>query len=70
MTLQQHLGDAGGPAQIAIDLERRMGAEQVGIGAGTMGAIQLNGRLQQLSQEMIRMVALTQARPETEFPSP
>ena len=33
MALQQHLGDAGRTAEVAVDLERRMGAEEVGIGA-------------------------------------
>ena len=33
MALQQHLGDAGRAAEVAVNLERRMGAEEVGIGA-------------------------------------
>ena len=33
MALQQHLGDAGRAAEVAVDLERRMGAEEVGISA-------------------------------------
>ena len=33
MALQQHLGDACRAAEVAVDLERRMGAEEVGIGA-------------------------------------
>ena len=33
MALQEHLGDAGGAAEIAVDLERRMGVEHVRIGA-------------------------------------
>ena len=33
MALQQHLGDACRATEVAVDLERRMGAEKVGIGA-------------------------------------
>ena len=33
MALQQHLGYAGRAAEVAVDLERRMGTEEVGIGA-------------------------------------
>ena len=31
VALEQHLGDAGGAAEVAVDLERGMGAEEVGI---------------------------------------
>lgn len=58
MALQQHLGDAGSASEVAVDLEWRMGTEQVGVGAGTMAAVVLNGRLQQLFQEMICVVAV------------
>ena len=33
MALQQHLGDASRATEVAVNLERRMGAEEVGIGA-------------------------------------
>ena len=33
MALQKHLSYAGRAAKVAVDLERRMGAEEVGIGA-------------------------------------
>ena len=33
VALQQHLGDAGAGAEVAVDLERRVGVEQVGIQA-------------------------------------
>ena len=33
MALQQHLGDACRAAEVAVNLERWMGAEEVGVGA-------------------------------------
>ena len=33
MALQQHLGDASRAAEVAIDLERRMRAEEIGVSA-------------------------------------
>ena len=70
MALKQHLGDAGSAAEVAIDLERRMGAKQVGIGASTMDAVVQDGRLQQLLQKKIGVVAIAQSCPETDLPSP
>ena len=34
-TLHQHLDDTGTTAEVTIDLERRVGVEQVGVGAAT-----------------------------------
>lgn len=59
VALQQHLGDACRASEVAIDLEGRVGAEQIGISAGTMGAVVLDGRPQQLLKEEIGMVAVT-----------
>ena len=58
--LQQHLGNAGGAAEVAIDLERRMCVEQVRIGA--------LGRKQQL-QDAVRMLAVGQPRPQVQTPA-
>jgi len=33
MTLQQHFGDAAGRSKVAVDLERRVRVEQVGVDA-------------------------------------
>ena len=46
MALQQHLGDACCAAEVAVDLERRMGTEEVGIGACLMTAVKMDGRLE------------------------
>ena len=70
VALQKHLGDAGSAAEVAVDLERRMCTKKIGVGAGTMAAVILNGRLQQLFQEIISMVAIAQSGPETDFPRP
>ena len=37
--LEQHLGHAGGDAEVAVDLERRMGVEQVGIDPAAARAV-------------------------------
>ena len=70
MALQQHLGDACRAAEVAVDLERRMGTEKVGIGACTMASVKSNGGLEEVPQKMIGMVAIMEARPETDCPSP
>ena len=36
VALQQHVGNAGRPAEVAVTLKRRMGVEQVGIRAATL----------------------------------
>ena len=45
MALQQHLGDACCAAEVAVDLERWMGTEKIGIGACLLAAIKTNCRL-------------------------
>ena len=52
MALQKHLSDTRCAAEVAVDLERRMGAEKVGISTSMMSAYAVNGRLQKVFQEM------------------
>ena len=70
MALQQHLGDASRAAEVAINLERRMGAEEVGIGACLMASVKMNGRLEEVPQKTISMVTIVKTRPKADFPSP
>ena len=50
VALQQHLGDACRSAKVAINLERRMGAEEIGISARTMASVEMDSRLKQVPQ--------------------
>ena len=68
MALQQHLGDACRAAEIAVDLKGRMGTEEVGIGACLSAPVEPYCGLQQVSQQSIGVVAVTEAGPEADFP--
>ena len=59
LALQQHFHDAGRAAKVAINLERRAGVKQVGI--GTFGA-------EEILQNAESMVAFVQPRPEVDAP--
>ena len=58
LALQQHLDDAGRGAEVAVDLERRMRVPQVGQRAVA----------QQAFEQLVRAVAVAQARPEVDLP--
>jgi hypothetical protein len=46
MALQQHLCDASRTAKVTIYLERRMGAEEVGIGSCMSASVKPNRRVE------------------------
>ena len=70
VALQQHLGDSRRAAEVAVDLERRMGAEKVRVGACPVAAIGLDGGLQQVLQQPVGMVAIAETGPEADLPRP
>ena len=70
MALQQHFGNAGCAAEVAVNLERRMGTEEIGVGAGMMTACAVDSGLQQILQQQISVVAVTEPRPKANLPSP
>ena len=59
VALQQHLGDGRRAAEVAVDLERRVRVEHVGIGA--LGA-------EQELQDVVGVVAVGEPRPEIDPP--
>ena len=59
MALQQHLGDAGGAAEIAIDLERRMGVPQV-----VQSAVP-----EKIPEQFVGSVTVIQSGPLVQFPT-
>ena len=59
VALEQHLGDAGGAAEVAVDLERGMGVEHVGVGpVGT----------DQEAEDLVGVLGVLQPGPEVEPP--
>ncbi len=60
VTLQEHFGDPRRRAEISIDLERRMGVEQVRICA--IGS-------QKLTEEQVRVIAILESGPEVDLPA-
>ena len=68
MALQQHLGDACRAAEVAVDLEWRMSAEEVGIGTRWMASVKMDGGLEQVPQKPIGMVTVVKSRPEANLP--
>ena len=65
--LQQHLRDAGGGAEVAIDLKGRVGVEQVFENAGTRcyarGLVAIRRRGKQILENLVAVVAIEEARP-------
>jgi hypothetical protein len=57
--LQQHFRNARRATEIAVYLERRMRIEEIRIGVS----------VECLDKQLVRMIAVEQARPETDFPS-
>lgn len=58
LALEKHFRDSGGAAEVAVDLERWMEAEQVGSTAADEHAV-----------EFVRAGAVAETRPEARFPS-
>ena len=74
MTLKEHLGNARRTTEVAIDLERRMGIEEVRISAatllhGTENEEGVSGERQLVLNEFVGVVAVEQTRPRTDLPT-
>ena len=72
VALRQHLDDAGGGAEVAVDLERRVGVEQVGVDAAPAAIVRRAGvdEGEQPRQQLERALAVEQARPLVDLPAP
>src|SRR5262245_15437279 len=71
MALQQHFGNAGGEGEVAIDLERRVSIEKIGIHAAarTVARAAAADRAKQVRHKNIGMIAVEEARPKVDAPS-
>src|SRR5688572_33507401 len=72
MTLEQHLADSGGEAEIAVDLERRMRVEEVGVDATAPGGHALDvqpDRAEKIAHQEMGVVAVQKPRPEVNLPA-
>ena len=72
MALQEHLGDACRDAEVAVDLEGRMGVEEVGIGAavGIVAHVAVVGQqAQHVRDNLVGVVAVEHACPEAGLPT-
>src|SRR5579871_1700351 len=71
LALEEHFGDAGGGAEVAVDLEGRVCVEEVGEEAGfRLDALLLvGGGLDQVLQDAPGMIAIEEARPEVQLPA-
>ncbi len=58
VALEQHLRDAGRAAEVAVNLKRRMGVEEV--------RERVPG--QRFDEHLVRVIAVEEARPEIDFP--
>jgi len=70
MALDEHFHHACRGSEIAVDLEGRMGVEEVGIGAASPGVdffVDLDGAEEEF-YHIIGMVAIEEACPEVDFP--
>jgi len=73
VTLDKHFAKAGGRAEIAVDLERRMGIEQVRIDAAAAFAIDgfcFADDIEQAAQYRVGVIAVPEAGPEVDLPGP
>ena len=68
--LHQHLRDAGGHAEVAVDLEGRVGVEQVGVDAAAARVARARrvDEPEQVADEAVRVVAVAEARPQVDLP--
>ena len=70
MTLQQHLTDTCGTAEVAVNLERRVGIEQVGIGAATRSPLNgVGNQGEHVLDNLQGMVAVEHTSPEIGLPA-
>ena len=69
MTLHQHLRDGGGHAEVAVDLKRRMRAEQVGVHTPPCVLMPSTGsRSVEVAEDAACAIAIRQTRPERRLP--
>ena len=71
MALKQHLANTGSKAKIAVNLEWRVGIQQVGIGAplGIIPHLAVVGKqMEHVPDDAVGMVAIQQPGPEIDFP--
>src|SRR5690606_21623933 len=72
VALDQHFCNTSRSSKVSINLEGRMGTKQIRIGScasALIGRTTSVGRLQQLSQDLKRMIPIMQPCPEQDFPS-
>ena len=69
MALEEHLRDCGAASEVAVDLKRRVGAEEVGVGAAVV-AVDGCGfdQLKQVAEEAQGVVPVAEAGLEVDFP--
>src|SRR5690606_7783581 len=67
LILHQHLDDASGRAEVAVDLEGWVGVEQVGVNSTTFSPLPA-GQGQQALQQAIRSITVVQTSPEVDLP--
>ena len=71
MRLQEHFGDAGTAAEIAIDLERRAGVEQVRVATRTLPRVvqrSFPGEMEEGLEQTVRAVTIAQPGPQVYTP--
>lgn len=68
--LEQHFANSGGVAEIAVDLKRRMGIEQIRVHAAAV--VHVHARIadqsQQIADQLVGPIAIVQPGPEIDFP--
>ncbi len=69
--LQQHFRNAGGRAEVAVNLERRMGIEQVGVGAAARAVVGplIIDQAELARQQLQGAVAVPEAGPLVDLPA-
>ena len=70
MTLHEHLADTCSTTEVTIDLERRMGIEEVGVGAAARSPFdRVGNECQHVLDDLIGMVTVEHTCPEVRFPT-
>ena len=70
VALEEELGDAGRAAEVTVNLERRMGVEEVGIGAARHAEAAAGRDQRELVRNQLESVITVQhARPEADLPA-
>ena len=68
--LHEHLRDAGGHAEVAVDLERRVGVEEVGVDAAPARVVRARrvDEAEQVADQPVRPVPVAEASPQVHLP--